>query len=83
MSVDKEGFYAPVFNKDLCTSCILCQKVCPILNFKFNTQPNETFAVMAKGEKIRLSCSSNGVAYILSKYVIEQGGYVCGLSQII
>ena len=78
MSIDKEGFYAPVFNKDLCTSCKLCQKVCPILNFKFNTQPNETFAVMAKDEKIRLSCSSGGVAYILSKYVIEQGGYVCG-----
>ncbi|MBP3749799.1 MAG: polysaccharide pyruvyl transferase family protein [Ruminobacter sp.] len=78
MSVDREGFYAPVFNKELCTNCKLCTKVCPIKECHFNNAADTAYAVMIKDEKIRLSCSSGGVAYALSKYVIDNDGYVCG-----
>lgn len=78
MSVDAEGFYVPVFNQELCTNCKLCTKVCPIIDCKFNKAASEAVAVMIKDEKERLSCSSGGVAYALSKYVIDMGGYVCG-----
>jgi len=78
MSVDAEGFYVPIFNQELCTNCKLCTKVCPIIDCKFNKAASEALAVMIKDEKERLSCSSGGVAYALSKYVIDMGGYVCG-----
>lgn len=78
MTVDEEGFRSPVFDSSLCTNCKLCLKVCPIVECKFNKQSEETYAVTARDNEVRLSCSSGGVAYVLSKYIIEQGGYVCG-----
>ena len=78
MSINKEGFYAPTFNKELCTNCQLCVKACPARGCNLNSAAKEAFAVMVKDEEVRLSCSSGGVAYALSKYVIENDGYVCG-----
>lgn len=78
MSVDSEGFHAPVFNQELCTNCKLCTKVCPIISSKYNDAANEAIAVMIKDEEERLLCSSGGVANALSKYVINNDGYVCG-----
>ncbi len=78
ISRDSEGFLSPFFEPSLCTNCKLCEKVCPILKCNYNEVSNETYAIMAKDEQVRLSCSSGGVAYILSKYIIDQGGYVCG-----
>lgn len=34
MQPDEEGFLYPVVDKKKCVNCGLCEKVCPILNYK-------------------------------------------------
>lgn len=31
---DNEGFLYPQFDKEKCVNCGLCEKVCPIINYK-------------------------------------------------
>ncbi len=75
---DKDGFQYPQINPEVCTNCGLCATVCPAVKpVHNNLQEPECYAVWADDE-IRRQSSSGGVFTLLSDYVLEHGGHVCG-----
>ena len=75
---NEQGFLYPCIDKEKCTHCGLCEKICPVVNPDFsNTKHPECFAAMAEDE-LRKKSSSGAIFPVLAKYVIENGGYVCG-----
>lgn len=77
MQEDEEGFLFPVVDENKCTNCGLCKKSCPILNAEFHETPEFCYAVMADDE-IRMKSSSGGIFTVISEYILEQDGVVCG-----
>lgn len=80
---DIEGFWYPEVNKDLCTDCGLCEKVCPIINIKElkkndYPKPAHTIAAVNKNMRIRWNSTSGGAYTALAEAMLEQGGYVSG-----
>ena len=73
-----EGFLYPVICQQKCIECGLCAKACPSLN-RYNGMLGNPQAYAVKTEaKIAEGSSSAGIFYILAKYCLEQGGYICG-----
>lgn len=78
---DNGGFWYPKVDSDKCIECGLCEKKCPNLNnYKSIKQEPKVYAAWTRDTKTRLNCTSGGICYELSKYVIEQGGYVAGVA---
>ena len=79
MREDECGFVYPVIDSELCIDCESCKRVCPSLTdtLPFN-QPFKAYAGWIKDTENRHFSTSGGVAYALSKYIIEQGGVFCG-----
>ena len=78
---DKEGFWYPQVNKELCVDCGLCDKVCPIQN-KANhvgryAEPT-VFAAYTKDEAIRLDSTSGGIHSMLALKMYKKNAYVGG-----
>ena len=79
MEPDSEGFLYPHVQMELCISCGLCEKVCPILNkIQVNKESTRTFGAYAKDEKIRQESSSGGIFTLLSERCLQKGGAVFG-----
>ena len=78
MPADKEGFLYPVVDKDACTDCGLCEKVCPIINQSEPRKPLKVYAAKNKDEEIRRQSSSGGIFTLLAEKVINEGGVVFG-----
>lgn len=82
MTDDGEGFAYPEVKQELCISCGLCERVCPILN---RPELPETYArcVVAQStrDEVLDQCTSGGFVDALYKYVLEQlGGYAAGVA---
>lgn len=77
MSVDDDkcALYPGIDSKK-CIDCGLCSRVCPSLNSPEYHKPLKVLAAVCKDEKIYKNSSSGGVAYFISKSVIENGGIV-------
>ena len=75
---DEEGFLYPKINKQICTECDLCEKVCPIINQSEPKTPIATFAAKNKNEATRLNSSSGGIFTLLATKTINNGGVVFG-----
>lgn len=80
---DIEGFWYPQVNKDLCTNCGLCERVCPVINImelKKNDYPKpaHTIAAVNKNMRVRWNSTSGGAYTALAEAMLEQGGYVSG-----
>ena len=75
---DEEGFLYPKIDKQICTECGLCEKVCPIINQSESKTPIATFAAKNKNEAIRLNSSSGGIFTLLATKIINNGGVVFG-----
>lgn len=78
MRSDEEGFLYPVVNKDTCTDCGLCEKVCPVINQSEPRKPLKVYAAKNKNEEIRRQSSSGGIFTLLAEKVIAEGGVVFG-----
>lgn len=83
LMTDIEGFWYPEVNKDKCTDCGLCEKVCPELNIKklkINDfpKPTKTIAAIHKNIRIRWDSTSGGAFTALAEAMYNQGGYVSG-----
>ncbi len=77
----KEDFWGalhPEINEQECINCNLCKKSCPVNVPVEKKSPQECFAAWTTDIAFREKCASGGIASILSKYVIEQGGVVYG-----
>lgn len=82
MLPDKQGHIISVIDEKQCVNCGMCIKVCPINNKPIFYFPKKCYAAWAKSEKTRKSCSSGGIATILSEYVINNGGVVYGCASL-
>lgn len=78
MKPDTLGFLYPEVDKDKCTNCGLCEKVCPFLNEKEKRIPLKTYAAINKDEKVRLASSSGGIFTLLAMDTIADDGIVFG-----
>lgn len=79
MEVDSEGFLYPLVDQDVCISCGLCKKCCPILQEKKNSSYIEkAFVGYAKDEDIRMRSSSGGLFSIIARKVLSENGVVYG-----
>lgn len=78
MKYNEEGFLYPIVDHDKCTNCGLCSQICPEISFNFNNYKIPECYAMQATDEIRKSSTSGGMFTILSDYILEQGGYVCG-----
>lgn len=77
---NKEGFWYPVVDKQLCVNCGLCEERCPEINAKKKMNPEEPkiYSVYSKAGKVRDDSTSGGLFRELAATVLEMGGMVAG-----
>lgn len=79
---DNEGFWYPYVDKDKCTDCKLCEKICPVINIgslKHNDFPEpKVFGGYNKDIVIRFDSTSGGLFSLLAQAMYKQKGYVSG-----
>lgn len=78
MQPDREGFFYPNVDKNLCIECGRCKAVCPMLHHDGGNTPNKVLAEKNRDEEIRSTSSSGGVFYEIAKNFIHNGGVVYG-----
>ena len=80
MVADNYGFLYPQINKDLCVSCSMCEKTCPVLNKVTQETGNNVISYAAKtnDENTRKSSSSGGIFSVIAKNVLKNNGIVYG-----
>jgi coenzyme F420-reducing hydrogenase beta subunit len=80
---DEVGFLFPYVNLESCNGCLLCEKVCPVLNKKTINQYLEkplVYACFHKTIDVRRESTSGGAFSALSSLVFNRNGYVFGAS---
>ena len=83
MKEDVYGNVYPEIDQNICIDCGSCKKSCPQLeNFNEFKYPNEVFAMYAKENEIRSNSTSGGIATLIGKKIIENGGVVYGASNL-
>ena len=79
---DNEGFWYPEVDRDKCTDCHLCEKVCPILNIKElkknDLQESICYAAEHKNLEVVFDSTSGGLFSALADIMYKSGGYVGG-----
>jgi len=82
MPNDKEGFFYPVVDKDVCIDCGLCEKVCPIQNKRIGDVDRFDmpiiYAAYNTNQEIRLDSTSGGIFSALADKMFDLKGYVGG-----
>lgn len=86
MVQNKQGFYYPEINDEVCTDCSACEKKCPALTetcvplgkCSFTDGKPSAYAVKCLDEKIRFGSASGGVFPALAKRFLSEGGIVFG-----
>lgn len=80
MQQDKEGFFYPVIDSEVCINCNKCESVCPIINERKELAfSQDGYVVQIKNNIVRQKSAAGGFFHALSEYVITQRGYVCGV----
>ena len=77
MIEDREGFLYPQVDKNICISCGLCEKACPILNKK-KGQFLASYAAYATNDELRKKSSSGAIFSLCAEEVLKQHGVVFG-----
>ena len=79
---DHEGFWYPEVDRNKCTDCHLCEKICPVLNIDalkhHNKSAPKVFGGYSKDIVIRFDSTSGGVFSLLAQAMYKQKGYVSG-----
>lgn len=78
MQKDVRGNIYPTIDTTICINCNKCRNICPNLKSITKNNPIAIFAGWNKNEENRKYSTSGGVSYLLSKKIIEEGGYFCG-----
>ena len=76
--IDELGFRYPVIDNSKCVDCGHCTKICPELNPANFENKNDCYIAWANDDNVHYESSSGGVATILAKHIIKQGGFVIG-----
>lgn len=79
---DIEGFWYPEVNKELCTNCGLCEKVCPVINVdelkKNDLDESICYAAEHKNIEVVFDSTSGGLFSALADIIYKNSGYVGG-----
>lgn len=79
---DHEGFWYPEVDRNKCTDCHLCEKICPVLNIDalkhHNKSAPKVFGGYNKDIVIRFDSTSGGLFSLLAQAMYKQKGYVSG-----
>jgi coenzyme F420-reducing hydrogenase beta subunit len=80
MTVNAEGFPFPQTNREKCTDCGLCHKVCPY-NVKSRCDGYDPHAYLAfnNDDDIRMNSSSGGMYQTFANAILKKGGAVVGV----
>lgn len=83
MQFDDEGFEYPIINLDKCADCGLCYKVCPVINYNYESSINNCNAqkaYVARNNQYdqRLQSSSGSIFPPIAEWIIDRGGIVVG-----
>lgn len=84
MRIDEKGFVYPRVDNNKCIHCNNCFLVCPavsehVMRVKHDVKNNNVYSARIKDDEIRRKSSSGGMFYVLSNYILSNGGYVCGV----
>lgn len=82
MKYDREGFLAPVIERDKCIRCGKCDTVCQIHVVKRHPTPDKCYAAWSRNTDARKRSSSGAVFYELAKKTLYDNGIVCGAAMI-
>ena len=80
---DQFGFNKPQINEKKCVQCGICKQVCDKTTSLQpyvceNEKQPKVFAAISRQDEVLKTSASGGLAYILGRYFINTGGYVCG-----
>lgn len=80
MKENMEGFLVPIINSEKCVECGICRNICPVNKQDKQKQiaDPQCYAVYSLDEKIHQNSSSGGVFAVIAKYILNNGGAVCG-----
>ena len=85
ISLDKDGFYRPVIDENICVDCGQCVKVCVKYDSNIVSTSDEKlseiplYAANALDDEIVAKTTSGGVADLLAKQLIAEGFKVIGV----
>lgn len=74
---DGLGFRYPVINNK-CSNCGQCANYCPSLQPKSIEPQEDCYLAWSKDEQIHFTSSSGGLSMEISKWMIDNGGFVVG-----
>jgi acetyltransferase-like isoleucine patch superfamily enzyme/coenzyme F420-reducing hydrogenase beta subunit len=81
-NIDIEGFWYPEVDREKCTNCGLCEKICPILHAnelkKNDLKQSICYAAEHKNIEIVFDSTSGGAFSALADIMYKGGGYVGG-----
>lgn len=80
MIEDQLGFYRPQINEDKCIGCKKCEGSCPANHALIGSIPQKTYAAITDDRKDYETSTSGGIATLISKECINNGGVVYGVS---
>lgn len=81
MVADEEQFLHPRIENNICISCGICKKVCPILNTSSEIKDKPSaFAAFNADKNTRVNSSSGGIFSLLARSILQQDGVVFGSS---
>ena len=78
---DKEGFWYPSVDEDVCVNCGLCEAVCPVISqadFIQRYDKPQVYAAYTKDEAVRLDSTSGGVHSMLAGKMFDRNAFVGG-----
>lgn len=77
---DKDGFYFPAVDFDICIECNSCEKACHIVNPKEETPitRSDFYVYKTKDNNLLRESTSGGAFSLFADYVLSQGGVVFG-----
>lgn len=78
MQIGKNGHIFPSVQEEKCIRCNLCKKICPVLNPLSLNEPVQTLAAWATDEEEHKTSTSGGIASVLTRYILSDGGVVYG-----
>lgn len=75
---DSLGFRHYSIDTNKCVECGLCVKKCPANQTVDKSDVEECYIAWSKDDETHFESSSGGISIELGKWIINQGGYVCG-----